>query len=72
LTDWLDRLDEDKVDSVASREDYFNQHRVPSDPSLHEYENYPEFLNNRLELMRERLEEELPVKEVEEPATVSL
>ncbi|WP_144798964.1 DUF262 domain-containing protein [Halorubrum depositum] len=72
LTDWLDRLDEDKVDSVASREDYFNQHRVPSDPSLHEYENYPEFLNKRLELIRERLEEELPVKEVEEPATVSM
>ena len=71
LTDWLDRLDEGKVDSVTSRADYFDQHHVPTDPDLREYENYPEFLNKRLELMRVRLEGELPLKTPEETSTIS-
>lgn len=70
LTNWLDRLDDGEVESVTSRTDYFDQHLVLSDPSLHEYENYPEFLSKRLELMRKRLEEELPLKEPEEEIAI--
>lgn len=69
LANWLDRFDEGKVDSVTNKEEYFNQHHVPSDSSLHEYENYPEFLSQRLELMKERLRQELPLKEPEETTT---
>lgn len=73
LTNWLDRLDDGKVRSVTNKKDYFDQHLVPSEPNLHEYENYPEFLSQRLELMRRRLEEELPLKEMEEEtSTISM
>ena len=66
LINWLDRIDDGKVESVTDRTDYFDQHLVPSDPSLHEYQNYSAFLNERLELIRGRLKSELPLKRAEE------
>ena len=66
LINWLDRIDDGKVESVTDRTDYFDQHLVPSDPSLHEYQNYSAFLNERLELIRGRLKSELPLKRTEE------
>lgn len=63
LTDWLDRIEEGYVDSLSDKEEYFNQHWVPEDPSLHEYSNYPEFVERRLDRIKGQLETELPLKE---------
>ncbi len=63
LNDWLDRIDNGYVGSLSDREEYFDQHRVPEDPNLHEYQNYPEFVEYRLDRMKGQLETELPLKE---------
>lgn len=70
LTNWLDRIEDGKVDSIACKEEYFQQHRVPDSQRHHEYRDFTEFLDRRVELMRERLGEELPLRG-EETATVS-
>ena len=63
LTDWLKRIDSGDVESLSGKCEYFEQHRVPADSDLHEYQNYPEFVQRRLDRVRERLETKLPLKE---------
>lgn len=62
LTDWLERIDDDKIESIADREEYFDQHWIPANRDLHEYSQFPEFIEARSEQMSDRLETELPLK----------
>jgi len=39
LTDWLKRIDSGDVESLSGKCEYFEQHRVPADSDLHEYQN---------------------------------
>lgn len=64
LTNWLDRIDDGNVDSFSDREEYFEQHWIPEGPDLHEYQNYPEFVERRLDQIRGRLETKLPLNKV--------
>ncbi|MUV56254.1 DUF262 domain-containing protein [Halogeometricum sp. CBA1124] len=61
LINWLERIDDGKVESYSNREQYFEQHQVPKDKRLHEYQNYPDFVEHRMEHMKERIGKELPL-----------
>ena len=55
LVDWLEAIEAGNVGSLDNQEDYFFQHHVPNEPQLHEYQNYPEFVERRLEKITDRL-----------------
>jgi hypothetical protein len=62
VTEWLDRIEQDKVESIESREEYYSQHFVPESEDLHEFQNFQEFVRERTNLIEERLEHTLPLR----------
>lgn len=62
VTEWLDRIEEEKVESIEGREEYYNQHFVPESEDLHEFQNFREFIRERTKLIEERLEHTLPLR----------
>lgn len=59
---WLERIDDDKVESFNDREEYYSQHLVPDSEDLHEFRSFPQFVRERTKLIRERLEYTLPLR----------
>jgi hypothetical protein len=68
LSKWLKKVADGEVDGLSSKEEYFELHRVPSEPELHQYRNFPKFIDRegREGLIRDRLRETLPLIETDD------
>lgn len=65
FSDWLERIEEGKVENIPSKEDYFETHRIPQNPPQYEYPQFEGFLmgeSGRKQLIKEELLQTLPLR----------
>ncbi|MBX0297537.1 DUF262 domain-containing protein [Haloarcula nitratireducens] len=65
FSEWLERVEEGEVGSLATKKEYFETHWIPENEAQHEYPQFEQFLmaeSGRKQSIREQLRQTLPLR----------